>query len=285
MKKLYVIGLLLFSLQSCGESAQEAQEKVEVKQDQEMEKVSVSELSSLEKRKLPSNTIPKGTLVYAGGWDDADGKHIITLSFNSSTREDREYEFTYESTHLYAHHYLLDTLTNSYKETWKIKEFVNDCEFDLTAEFINNAIQISDENENGTLYTEEVDDSEDPNEPKPTPTETDESMIFEVEEAGAQPTEAQPTALPPTNSAVEPDEEEEEDEFDTILQERISKRGRGRPKGSKNKLTNNNLKMATRSSNDILVNPNFVTPDRIGRNQNEERKEKQKSIDKFFGKK
>jgi hypothetical protein len=149
MKKLYVIGLLLFSLQSCGESAPKEEGKVEVKQDQVIEKVSVSELSSLEKRKLPSTAIPKGTLVYAGAWDDAEGKHIITLSFISSTREDREYEFTYESTHLYAHHYLLDTLTNSYKETWKIKEFVNDCEFDLTAEFINNAIQISDENENG----------------------------------------------------------------------------------------------------------------------------------------
>ncbi len=147
----FIAALTGFFLLSCSEQPDTAEKDDSSQKKEEVAEVkpTVSVLKSVERKALPNGTKPDGTFVYAGEWDDAEGKHIVTLARVFSSREDSEYEVTLESIHLYARHFLLDTTTNTYKETWKIKEFVNDCEFDLTADFIGSAIQISDENNNG----------------------------------------------------------------------------------------------------------------------------------------
>ena len=144
---------------SCSEDSSQKEETAKTTKTTEItEKTpSVSALKPINKRDLPSTVKPEGTLVYAGGWNDAEGEHVVTLSYTTSSREDTEYEIYYESKRLFAHHYLMDKGSGKYNETWKIREFVNDCEFDLTAEFIGSSIQLSDENKNGiaevwTLY-------------------------------------------------------------------------------------------------------------------------------------
>ena len=86
-----------------------------------------------------------------------------------------------------------------------------------------------------------------------------------------------PAPAPPPPTLQNTSYQELPENIDTLVAE--VKKGRGRPKGSRNKnpLATNEIH-ATRSSHNSLINPEMATPDRFAR----EEMKKQEDIKKFF---
>ncbi|HKO81929.1 MAG TPA: hypothetical protein VJU78_16095 [Chitinophagaceae bacterium] len=117
----------------------------------------ISAQSTISSKKITIDQIPetikfRGKLIEAWKWKDNLGDNILITSAvpsykaKSFTGEEEAY-----STELHAFHFVKKDTT--YKLLWKISDGVKGCPFDITAEFIKDAIKISDLDKNGIAET------------------------------------------------------------------------------------------------------------------------------------
>jgi hypothetical protein len=83
----------------------------------------------------------EGTIVAMAKWDDKMGSNVLLVT----ETEMKGGEFRHKE--LYGYHYI--TTNDEYKLIWKINDFVKDCPVDLTLNYIDKSISITDLDNNG----------------------------------------------------------------------------------------------------------------------------------------
>lgn len=97
--------------------------------------------SAVAEKNLPAGIRFQGNFIDGRQWSDTQGKHIVIRTETAI----REHGST-RSAGLNAWHYLVKK--DSSNILWKIKDFVNECEVDVTASFIKNVFAITDLDKN-----------------------------------------------------------------------------------------------------------------------------------------
>ena len=101
-----------------------------------------------DRRDIPSEISYSGSIVTGKRWADNNGENILILTKTKiRTKPDEYYQETLSSSELYGYHYVRSG--DRYKLLWKINDFIKDCEFDLTLDFINNSLTITDLDNDG----------------------------------------------------------------------------------------------------------------------------------------
>ena len=105
---------------------------------------------SFDKSNLPSDVKYQGKVVTGKRWTDKNGENYLVLTrtdvkkVKSKQPDFEEYDLQAE---LYGYHYVKSG--DSYRLLWKINDFIKDCPFDLTLDFIPGSLSITDINNNG----------------------------------------------------------------------------------------------------------------------------------------
>lgn len=104
---------------------------------------------------IDTGSLPKG-LAYKGiadtalHWSDKTGEYIALRTRKSGyTSDETAYSDTSNNIDLYVYCFKLNTISKNYERIWHIHDFVNDCQFDVVAEFFKDAFKLTDLNKNG----------------------------------------------------------------------------------------------------------------------------------------
>lgn len=167
MKKLIIIAITVMTLFSCGllkkktsedksraveEKKTEQSNSVNKDSDVERKPAAITEVEMLvfDKSNLPPAIKYDGNVVTGKRWNDKNGENILILT-KTNLKEKKVRKSGYEETdlecELYGYHYV--SSGGSYSLLWKIQDFVKECWFDLTLDFIPGSLSITDLNENG----------------------------------------------------------------------------------------------------------------------------------------
>ena len=120
--------------------------------DVERKPAAITEVEMLvfDKSNLPPAIKYDGNVVTGKRWNDKNGENILILT-KTNLKEKKVRKSGYEETdlecELYGYHYV--SSGGSYSLLWKIQDFVKECWFDLTLDFIPGSLSITDLNENG----------------------------------------------------------------------------------------------------------------------------------------
>ena len=92
--------------------------------------------------KVPEDIKYQGSVVAMAKWEDKLGSNVlfITETAEKSNEDSRSKE-------LFGYHYISDHTESSL--LWKINDFINDCPVDLTLEYLNGSLIITDLDKNG----------------------------------------------------------------------------------------------------------------------------------------
>ena len=167
MKKLIIIAITVMTLFSCGllkkktsedksraveEKKTEQSNSVNKDSDVERKPAAITEVEMLvfDKSNLPSGINYEGNVITGKRWNDKNGENILILT-KTNLKEKKVRKSGYEETdlecELYGYHYV--SSGGSYSLLWKIQDFVKECWFDLTLDFIPGSLSITGLNENG----------------------------------------------------------------------------------------------------------------------------------------
>lgn len=92
--------------------------------------------------KVPEGIQYSGSVVAMAQWDDKLGSNILFVTETSeNSNEDTR------SKELFGYHYITDNSENVL--LWKINDFIKDCPVDLTLEYLDKSLEITDLDKNG----------------------------------------------------------------------------------------------------------------------------------------
>ncbi|MFA7360179.1 MAG: hypothetical protein WC139_04010 [Candidatus Kapaibacterium sp.] len=170
MKNFIIIAISVVTLFSCGilkkKTSEDNSRAIEEKKteqsnavskdnkesDNERKTASITEVEMLvfDKSSLPSDIKYTGNIVTGKRWNDKNGENILILSKTkviekkSSKSGNEENELECE---LFGYHYV--NSGSSYSLLWKVQDYIKECWFDLTLDFIPGSLSITDLNNNG----------------------------------------------------------------------------------------------------------------------------------------
>ncbi len=108
------------------------------------------EMLVFDKSSLPADIKYTGNIVTGKRWNDKNGENILILS-KTKVIEKKSRKSGYEENELecelYGYHYV--SSGGSYSLLWKVQDFIKECWFDLTLDFIPGSLSITDINNNG----------------------------------------------------------------------------------------------------------------------------------------
>lgn len=105
------------------------------------------ELTNLETSQLPKGISYLGKIKTAVRWTDNLGDNIVITTETGDIQSKSELSDDYKDAALYAYHFLI--FEDSVRQTWRVKDFVNECPMDIEANFIQNTFQVTDLNKDG----------------------------------------------------------------------------------------------------------------------------------------
>lgn len=102
--------------------------------------------------RLTKNTIPKnieytGNILQGVRFTDKAGDNIIVFTKTDKTQTKNPDDDSYTDQGLYAYHYLV--LGDSVKQTWRVYDYVKECQFDIFLSFLDKAFAVTDLNQDG----------------------------------------------------------------------------------------------------------------------------------------
>ncbi|TDO19535.1 M949_RS01915 family surface polysaccharide biosynthesis protein [Pedobacter duraquae] len=98
---------------------------------------------------IPPEIKYEGKIKTAVQWTDQLGENIVLTTETGIYQSKKfKHESDGEDAELFAYHFIKSD--GSYKQTWKVYDYISDCPFDVDASFIDKAFTITDLNHNGT---------------------------------------------------------------------------------------------------------------------------------------
>jgi hypothetical protein len=104
---------------------------------------------AIEASKIKENVKWQGELTEAWIWYDKNGKNILVLSKENWVKHEEEDVY---NANLFAKHFIVKKESKEPLLLWETHDFIHDCIFDLTAEFIISPV-IVDSDRNGIMET------------------------------------------------------------------------------------------------------------------------------------
>lgn len=104
-------------------------------------------VTKIEKNSIPATIKYVGHVVNAVRWTDSLGDNIVITTETGETPSKSMPEDGYRDAALYAYHYL--ALSDTFKLTWKINDFIKECPVEIKANFIKNTFAVTDLNNDG----------------------------------------------------------------------------------------------------------------------------------------
>ena len=107
-------------------------------------------LAQFKVTKLDKNSVPKsiqynGNIVQAVRWTDSTGDNVVILT--GTEKAPSKGPVGGRDAALYAYHYLASG--DSMKQTWKVYDYVKDCDVDIDLYFFDKAFAVTDLNKDG----------------------------------------------------------------------------------------------------------------------------------------
>lgn len=102
-------------------------------------------VANLNKESIPKSIRYDGRIINAVRWVDNSGDHIVITTESGSVKN--KSNNNYNDASLYAYHYAIKG--DNINLTWKVYDFVKECELDLKARFIKNSFAVTDLDKNG----------------------------------------------------------------------------------------------------------------------------------------
>ncbi len=102
--------------------------------------------------KLDKNTVPKniqytGNIVQAYRWEDSIGSNIVLLTVTDRTKNKNIPDGNFVDKALSAYHYQISG--DSVKLSWRINDYVKECDVDIFLYFVAKAFAVTDLNKDG----------------------------------------------------------------------------------------------------------------------------------------
>jgi len=102
-------------------------------------------VTKLDKKSVPQNIQYNGNIVQTVRWTDNTGDNIVILTATDKTPS--KGPVGGRDAALYAYHYLVSG--DSIKQTWKVYDYVKDCDVDIDLYFVDDAFAVTDLNKDG----------------------------------------------------------------------------------------------------------------------------------------
>lgn len=102
-------------------------------------------VTNLNKNSIPKSIHYEGNIINVARWTDGLGDHIVITTETGKVKSKSNHN--YGEAALYAYHYAVKG--DDMKLTWRVQDFVKDCELDLKANFIKNSFAVTDLDKNG----------------------------------------------------------------------------------------------------------------------------------------
>lgn len=102
-------------------------------------------VTTLSKNSIPGSIHYDGHIINAVQWRDSLGNNIVITTETGSVKS--KTNNNYSEAALYAYHYI--EKGGKINLTWKVYDFIKECEFDLKANFIKNSFAVTDLDKNG----------------------------------------------------------------------------------------------------------------------------------------
>lgn len=101
---------------------------------------------------LTSSSLPKsiqytGHIINAVRWMDSVGDNIVVTTETGNIKSKPSSDEAYKDAALYAYHYQVKG--DNVKLTWKVSDFINECDLDLNVSFIKNTFSVTDLDKDG----------------------------------------------------------------------------------------------------------------------------------------
>ena len=173
MKTFIVLLVAFLTLTSCGiiknltgskedKKDEKSEKKEQVKTEEKSEDKTASKentsasgstneiiMKDFDKNDLPSGVKYEGNIFSGKRWSDKNGENIIILTttkLHSSGKKgyDDEYE---RSKELFAYQYIKKS--DGWSQLWKVNDFIASCPVDVTLEFVEGTLRVTDINNNG----------------------------------------------------------------------------------------------------------------------------------------
>jgi hypothetical protein len=107
--------------------------------------------TTLSAAQLPKTLSIKGNLIKGLKWNDKNGENWLILTqtgaFKSKNQNADNTDIINYDTELYA--YLFIKTGSSFKQVWRVTDFVRECPLDMKADFVPDAIEVTDLDKNG----------------------------------------------------------------------------------------------------------------------------------------
>ncbi|WP_260393539.1 M949_RS01915 family surface polysaccharide biosynthesis protein [Riemerella anatipestifer] len=148
--------LIALVLLSCNTTESKKEEK-EIPTEGISEKLEKKEKFEISYEKLSDKSIPEGIsfegkVKEVARVEDLQGEHIILLTETGIVPSKKVINADYEKdAKIFVYDYLYDKDENKYKLNWKVQDFILNCEFDLSMNFVKDTFKITDLNHNGIV--------------------------------------------------------------------------------------------------------------------------------------
>lgn len=155
MKKLLIVLILGIFIFSCGKKDEDLRttkpdtKKQETTVPKESEKPSGqsesdSDIDELpfDKNNLPAEIKYNGNIVTGKRWKDNNGENIIIICTTREKETKDKYGESVLTKEIYAYNYA--NAGKGFAQLWKMYDFVNECPFDITLEYKENSLSLTD---------------------------------------------------------------------------------------------------------------------------------------------
>ncbi|MFC0516671.1 M949_RS01915 family surface polysaccharide biosynthesis protein [Mucilaginibacter angelicae] len=102
----------------------------------------------LNKTEIPKSITYKGHIIDAVKYTDKTGDHIVITTETGETKAKNSGNSDGRDAALYAYHYNI-TGTDQFKLSWQTYDFLADCPFDITANYVPGTFTVTDVDNNG----------------------------------------------------------------------------------------------------------------------------------------
>jgi hypothetical protein len=109
-------------------------------------------IKDFNKNDLPTDVKYQGNIVSGKRWSDKNGENIVILTLTKEHNTGKVYNEDYKrSKELYAYQYV--NKSGDWSQLWKVNDLISECSEDLTLEFLDGSLTITDLNKDGIAET------------------------------------------------------------------------------------------------------------------------------------